>query len=131
MVKKIAVITATRAEYGLLSPVIRELRKYEGKTFSVSLVVTGTHLIEAYGKTIDEIKNDGFRIDDIIKIPVLSLSPLDISHNQAVTLMKFTKLFIRRQFDAVMLLGDRYETLAIAVAAVNTRTPVFHLILFL
>ena len=127
MVKKIAVITATRAEYGLLSPVIRELRKYEGKTFSVSLVVTGTHLIEAYGKTIDEIKNDGLRIDDVIKIPVFSLSSLDISHNQAETLIKFTELFIKRKFDAVMLLGDRYETLAMAVAAVNTRTPVFHL----
>lgn len=127
MVKKIAVITATRAEYGLLSPVVRELRTYENETFSVSLVVTGTHLADAYGNTINEIENDGFRIDDIIKIPVCSSSPLDISHNQAETLVKFTELFVRRKFNAVMLLGDRYETLAIAAAAVNTRTPVFHL----
>ena len=46
---KIAVVTATRAEYGLLSPVIRELRKNENSEFKVDLIVTGTHLSESYG----------------------------------------------------------------------------------
>ena len=50
--KKIAVVTATRAEYGLLSPVIRELRKRENDELHIDLIVTGTHLSEEYGMTI-------------------------------------------------------------------------------
>ena len=53
--KKIAVVTATRAEYGLLVPVIRELRKNENNDLQVELIVTGTHLSEQYGMTISEI----------------------------------------------------------------------------
>ena len=122
--KKIAVVTATRAEYGLLSPVIKELRKSESNEFRVELLVTGTHLSEKYGRTIEEI-ND--RIDHEIIISVASDTELDISKNQAETLVRFTELFIEEKYNAVILLGDRYETLAIAVAAGNTRTPVFHL----
>ncbi len=125
--KKIAVITATRAEYGLLSPVIKELRTYENGDFAVELIVTGTHLSDKYGKTINEIKQDGHRIDELVPIPVNSESELDISKNQADTLIKFTELFCKKKYNAIMLLGDRYETLAIAIAAGNTRTPIFHL----
>ncbi len=125
--KKIAVVTATRAEYGLLAPVIRELRRYESDEFSVELLVTGTHLSEQYGMTVGEIHADGVRIDRCIPISVKSETEEDISANQAEALVKFTELFARERYDAVMLLGDRYETLAIAVAAGNTRTPVFHL----
>lgn len=122
--KKIGIVTATRAEYGLLSPLIKELRKYENDILVIDLIVTGTHLSHNYGHTIDEIDD---RIDYRIDIPVLSRVELDISTNQAATLVKFTELFIRIQYDAVILLGDRYETLAIAIAAGNTRTPIFHL----
>lgn len=122
--KKIAVVTATRAEYGLLSPVIRELRKHENNELKIDLVVTGTHLSEQYGMTIDEIIE---RIDYKVPISVKSDSETDISANQADTLVKFTKLFIQEKYNAVLLLGDRYETLAIAIAAGNTRTPIFHL----
>ena len=122
--RKIAVVTATRAEYGLLSPVIRELRTHECDDLRVDLIVTGTHLSEKYGRTIDEISD---RIDHQIPISVASGSEVDISSNQAEALVKFTGLFLDEKYDAVMLLGDRYETLAIAIAAGNTRTPVFHL----
>ena len=67
--KKIAVVTATRAEYGLLSPVIRELRKRESNNLQVDLIVTGTHLSEQYGLTINEIKE---RVDHKITISVKS-----------------------------------------------------------
>ncbi|MBQ8951052.1 MAG: UDP-N-acetylglucosamine 2-epimerase (hydrolyzing) [Eubacterium sp.] len=122
--KKIAIVTATRAEYGLLAPVIKELRKYENDEFKVELIVTGTHLSEKYGRTIKEI-NDS--IDYEVSISVNSDSEKDISVNQAEALVKFTGLFIEEKFDAVILLGDRYETLSIAIAAGNTRTPIFHL----
>ncbi len=124
---KIAVITATRAEYGLLSPVIRELRKRENDRVKIDLVVTGTHLSEAYGMTIREIEADGCRVDYRIPISLESDTERDISTNQAETLIQFTEFFLQETYNAVVLLGDRYEMLAIAIAAGNTRTPIFHL----
>ena len=76
--KKIAIVTATRAEYGLLSPVINELRKRESESLKADLIVTGTHLSEKYGTTVQEIENDNIRIDRKISIPVSSDSELDI-----------------------------------------------------
>ena len=125
--KKIAVVTATRAEYGLLSPVIRELRKHEDEGLRVELIVTGTHLNPTYGLTVTEIQEDGTRIDHEIPISVDSASALDISKNQAEALVKFTALFSEQNYNAVILLGDRYEILSVAMAAVNTRTPIFHI----
>ncbi len=122
--KKIAVVTATRAEYGLLSPVIKQLRSKENEGLLVEVIVTGTHLSEQYGLTVNDIQE---RIDYKIIIPVESANELNISENQAETLVKFTKLFKEKRYDAIMLLGDRYETLAIAIAAGNTRTPIIHL----
>ena len=125
--KKIAIITSTRAEYGLLYPLITELRKKEDDAFKVEVIVTGTHLDENYGMTVKEIEKDGVRIDERIPITMKSSSALDISSNQADALIKFTKLFAEKMYDAIVILGDRYEMLAIAVAAGNTRTPIFHL----
>lgn len=122
--KKIAVVTATRAEYGLLSPVIGELRKHEGENLTIDLIVTGTHLSEQYGSTVEEIKR---RIDYKVEISINSATEEDISGNQAEALLKFTTLFLKENYNAVILLGDRYETLAIAIAAGNTHTPIFHL----
>lgn len=121
---KIAVVTATRAEYGLLSPVVRELRGFENSNLKIELIVTGTHLSDQYGMTVNEINE---RIDHKIPISVKSENELDISGNQAETLISFTRLFYTESYNAVLLLGDRYETLAIAIAAGNTRTPIFHL----
>lgn len=125
--KKIAVITSTRAEFGLLLPVINELRKFENESIRVELVVTGTHLSKAFGYTIDEITSADIRIDRTICIPVNSVSALDTSNNQAKTLIEFTKLFEAIKYDSIVILGDRYEMLAIAIAAGNTRTPICHL----
>lgn len=125
--KKIAVVTTTRAEYGLLRPVIVELRKYENELLKIDLLVSGTHLSEQYGMTIREIQKDGLRIDGQIPVSLNTTSPLDISKNQADTLVEFTRIFEQESYSAVVILGDRYEMLAVAIAAVNTRTPIFHI----
>lgn len=125
--KKIAIVTATRAEYGLLAPLIDELRKYENSQLKVELIVTGTHLSSHYGMTVSEIEKNGQRIDKKIEIPVKSSTEMDISCNQADTLVKFTNLFALEHYNAIIILGDRYEMLMVAIAAGNTHTPIFHL----
>lgn len=125
--KKIAVITSTRAEFGLLLPVIKELRKSECDELNVDLVVTGTHLSDEYGMTISDIQSSEVRIDEQIVIPVTNKTSQDISNNQADALKKFTALFIYKKYNGIVILGDRYEMLAIALAAGNTHTPIFHL----
>ena len=125
--KRIAIVTSTRAEYGLLLPLIKTLREYENDCFKVELIVTGTHLSEAYGFTVDEIKKDNVRIDHTVEIPVNSVTDYDISNNQAEALLKFTEIFEKEKYCAVILLGDRYEIFAIAIAASNTHTPIMHL----
>ncbi len=127
MLKKIAAVTSTRAEFGLLMPVLQKLRQFENDELRVELIVTGTHLSDAYGHTIDEIDQFHIRIDHCIEISMKSECANDISHNQADALIKFTELFVQQKYDAVILLGDRYEMLAIAIAAGNTHTPIFHL----
>lgn len=124
---RLGVITATRAEYGLLRPLVVELRKYESDDLKVDLIVTGTHLSADYGMTVDEIESDGVRIDYRIAIPVSSDTPVDISTDQAVTLTEFTKHFAAIKYDAIFILGDRYEMLMVATAAMNTHTPIIHL----
>ena len=125
--KKIAVVTSTRAEFGLLMPVIQSLREYENKELKIEVVVTGTHLSDEYGHTIDEIFRNNIRIDATVEIPVGSKDAGDISHNQAIALEKFTELFMEKKYESIVILGDRYEMLAIAIAAGNTHTPIFHL----
>lgn len=125
--KRIAVVTATRAEYGLLMPVIRKLRKLENDLFHVDLIVTGTHLSHDYGYTVDEIKYDGIRIDSMVPISLSSESEMAISANQVDVLLKFTDIFSAEKYAGIVILGDRYEMLAVAIAASNTRTPIFHL----
>lgn len=125
--KTIAIITATRAEYGLLFPVIQELRKYESEDLKIELIVTGTHLVKEYGETIKDIERDGVRIDQTIKIRVASESGLDIALNQAEALRKFAELFYKEKYTAVVVLGDRYETLMFATAASDLHIPVIHL----
>lgn len=125
--RSIAIITSTRAEFGLLMPVVKELRKYEDESLKTELVVSGTHLSDTYGHTIDEIDALNIRIDEMVVIPVSSNSAIDISANQAETLVKFTELFSKKKYSGIVILGDRYEMLSIAIAAGNTHTPIFHL----
>ena len=120
----IAVLTATRAEYGLLRPVIQALNS---KNIEVRLLVTGMHLSPAFGMTVSEINNDGFIPD--VEIPILldSDSPVGISKTMALALGGFADYFSRRRPDALLVLGDRYETLAVCCAALNEQIPIFHM----
>ncbi|MDD6573032.1 MAG: UDP-N-acetylglucosamine 2-epimerase [Thermoflexaceae bacterium] len=123
--KKIIIITSTRAEYGLLSPVIKKLKKCSD--IEICVAATGTHLSAEYGMTVREIENDGVCVDAKIDILCESDRPSGISKTMANALERFSNYFEESQPDAIMILGDRYEMLAIASAALNARIPIIHI----
>lgn len=125
--KKLAIVTTTRADYGLLHPIIKGFRKLEDNDFKLVLVVTGTHLVEKFGYTISEIENDGFRIDYRIKTAMNSGSNEEIAENISDLIKELTKVFEAEKPDGVMVLGDRYEMLGVATAGLITSTPILHI----
>lgn len=120
----IAIVTATRAEYGLLRPFIRALDALDVET---RIVATGAHLSALFGYTYREILEDGFVVDRRIPILVDSDEPSGMSKTMALALAGFADYFDERRPDALLVLGDRYETLAICAAAMNARIPIVHL----
>ena len=125
MKTKITVLTATRAEYGLLSPIIHELLTND--FFDVKVVVTGAHLSLDFGLTYKEIEADGVIIDKKIEILTDSDTSTAVSKSMGLAMMKFAEYFEESRPDILMVLGDRYETLAVCCAAMNARIPIVHL----
>lgn len=125
MKKKICILTATRAEYGLLRPIIKGLMGIE--EFDIRIAVTGAHLSHHYGNTYLEIENDGFIIDKKIEILDDSDTPVSISKAMGLAMIGFSDYFATLNPDVLLVLGDRYETLAVAMVAVNQSIPVVHL----
>ena len=123
--KKVAVVTATRAEYGILRPLITKLDK--DKDIELHLLVTGTHLSEKYGKTENEIIKDGFDIFERISILEEGNSAYDISCTMANAIKGFADYFRREKPDLLVVLGDRTEMLGVCSAAMNERIPIAHL----
>mgnify|MGYP000164501064 CR=1 FL=1 len=121
---RIDVLTTTRAEYGLMRPLIR--RMIADPDIQMNLLVTGTHLSEKHGNTYKEIERDGFPIT--AKIPILgeSSGAVGVSQTMANAIVEFTKFFIANRPDFVLVDGDRYETLGICIAAVNANVPIIH-----
>lgn len=124
---RIAVLTATRAEYGLLRPVM--LRIMEEEVLELQVLVTGMHLSEEFGNTYQEIEKDGFHIH--VRIPILEEvdSASGISGVMARALAGFGSYFedTRSKTDLLIVLGDRYETMAVVLAASNAQIPVAHI----
>ena len=125
MKRKILVTTGTRAEYGILRTFLHELRK--NKKFKLILVVTGTHLSKKFGNTINEIKKDGFQISSQFKY----LPKKDDNYSMSVELGKgiiqFSKIFKKFKPDINILIGDRDEILASAIAASHMNIPNAHI----
>ena len=125
MKNRIAVITGTRAEYGLLLPVIEGLQNSEN--FDLQLIVTGMHLSHIFGLTYQEIENDGFSIDGKVDMLGESDSPVDIADSVGKGILLFAKEFNRLRPDLVVVLGDRYEIFAAATAATVMGLPIAHI----
>jgi len=123
--KRIVILTATRAEYGLLAPVIKKLSAYTD--IDVRVVATGSHLSPEFGMTVEEIRRDGVRVDKEIEILLSSDTSVAISKTMGLAMLSFSEYFSEIKPDALMVLGDRYETLAVCICALNERVPIVHL----
>lgn len=125
MKKTIVILTATRAEYGLLKTLIKAL--ITDGTFNIKVVVTAAHLSPEFGMTSQEIEEDGIKIDRKIETLLSSDTPSSISKCMGLTMIGLADYFAKTKPDAFIVLGDRYETLAASCAAFNARIPIIHL----
>lgn len=124
MIKKICVVTGTRAEYGLLYWLMKEIQAEP--TMQLQLIVTGMHLSPEFGLTYQEIEKE-FHIDKKIEMLLSSDTAIGISKSMGLAQISFAEAYSELQPDIVVLLGDRYEIFTAASAAMIARIPIAHL----
>lgn len=123
--KKICIVTGTRAEYGILSRLIKLV--HEDADLELQLVVTGMHLSPEFGSTWKEIVKDGFPIARKVEMLLSSDSAVGVAKSMALALISFAETFEQLKPDIIVLLGDRTEIFAAASAALVVGIPVAHI----
>ena len=125
MKQKISITTGTRSEYGILRELIKEISK--SKKLELYLLVTGMHLSKKFGYTINEIKKDKIPIHAKIKMIPSGNTPYDMSVSLGKGIVGFSKIFKKIKPDLNVVLGDRDEALASALAASHMNIPNAHI----
>lgn len=124
-VRKVAVVTSSRADYGIMRPVIRAM--FDRAELDVQLLVTGSHLAQEHGQTVHDIERDDIPIS--ARIPILEGDdlPEHVSRTMARAIDGFANTYAKNMPDLVMVLGDRYEMFAAALASVPFVVPLAHI----
>ena len=125
MNRQICIVTGTRADYGLLKSLIGAVR--DADDLDLHLVATGMHLSPEFGMTAGEIEADGFPVDDRVETLLSSDTEVGVGKAVGLGVISFAELFARRRPDILVLLGDRFEILAAATAAMLARIPIAHI----
>ena len=125
MIRKICVVTGSRAEYGLLKLVMQEIK--DDPELVLQVVVTGMHLSSTYGDTYKEILQDEFLIDNRAEILNEDNSSKGVSNSIGLGIEKFGAIFDELKPDFVLVLGDRFEIFAAVISAYVALIPVIHL----
>lgn len=123
--RKVCVYTSTRADYGLLKKLIREIACCP--RLHLQLLVSGTHLVQDQGMTIEEIRRDGFQPDHYVDIDLVDDSPPGICRSMGIAIANYGKVFMDLAPDIVVVLGDRFEAFCCASAAQICRIPMAHI----
>ncbi len=123
--KTIAVFTTTRAEFGILKPLISELNN--NSATKVLLFVGGTHTASEHGYTINEIKKSDFKITQTFDYLLNEDSPCSLTKSSGIETIELANIFNNFNFDAICILGDRYELLPIVQTAILFKKPIIHL----
>lgn len=123
--KKVLVVTGTRSEYGLLYWTIKRIQ--EDDELKLQLIVTGNHLCPEYGYTVEQIKKDGFKIDEEIDMLISSKNKSAIVKSMGIELIQMAQAFDRLKPDILLIFGDRYETFIAATCAMIMNIPIAHM----
>lgn len=123
--RKICVVTGSRAEYGLLEPLMREIKS--DAELELQVVVTGAHLFALHGMTVQKIESDGFKVSARVDCALGDDSSVGIVKSMAHALTGFADELSKLQPDLLVVLGDRYEILSAAEAALILRIPIAHI----
>jgi GDP/UDP-N,N'-diacetylbacillosamine 2-epimerase (hydrolysing) len=123
--RKICIITGTRAEYGLLYWLMKEIQ--EDSELELQLIATGMHLSPEFGLTYRQIEKDGFKIDKKIEMLLSSDTPVGISKSMGLGMIGFVEAHADLKPDIVVFLGDRFEIFSAAASAMIARIPIAHL----
>ena len=123
--RKICVVTGSRAEYGLLYWLMKEIQ--DDSDLELQVVATGMHLSNEFGNTFQVIEQDGFEINYKVDMVLSGDSPEAITKSIGVGTIGFADAFSQLSPDIIVLLGDRYELLAASQAALIARIPIAHL----
>jgi len=123
--RKVAVFTGTRAEYGLLYWLLKDIQADPDLT--LQLLVSGTHLSPEFGDTYKQIEKDGFFIDEKVEMLLSSDSSVGTAKSIGLAVISYADSLARLMPDALVILGDRFEALAAAQTAMILRIPVVHL----
>ncbi len=124
-IKKICVVTGTRAEYGLLRWIMEGIR--ESEQLELQVIATGMHLSPEFGLTYREIEQDGFHIDRKVEMLLSADTSSSISKSMGLAMIGFADALEQLNPDLVLVLGDRYEILGAATSAMLARIPIAHL----
>lgn len=122
---RVCVVTGSRSEYGLLRWLMQDLA--EDARFELSVVVTGSHLSEAYGSTYREIEQDGFRIDAKVEANLDARSGAALAKAVGAWTQGFADVFEKLGPDLLIIMGDRYELLSVASACILQSIPIAHI----
>lgn len=125
MSKKVAFVTGSRADYGIMRRFLNLMNK--DSEIELDILVTGALLSNTYGHQVDLIYKDGFNVKAEIELPLDSTSNAKILHTMAVALDKFAEFFDKNKYELLIILGDRYEMLSVAEAAAMQRIPILHI----
>lgn len=123
--RKIAVFTGTRAEYGLLYWLLKDIQA--DSTLELQLLVSAMHLSPEFGMTYQQIEADGFVITEKVEMLLSSDSAVGTAKSIGLGVIGFADALARMQPDVLVILGDRFEALAVAQAAMILRIPIIHI----
>ncbi|RLB87278.1 MAG: UDP-N-acetylglucosamine 2-epimerase (hydrolyzing), partial [Deltaproteobacteria bacterium] len=123
--RKICVVTGNRSEYSKLKPVMKAIREHSD--LELILIATASHLLDDFGKTVEVIKKDGFKIDSVARTVAAGEDLVSMAKSVGLCTLELSTLFDLYKPDVVLISGDRFDALGAAISAALMNIPLAHI----